>query len=104
MKNQRPLTLASGLCISAEVSLRRVQQHAFGFLFSHRAVEETFSVEVDLDESWPRGDGALDKRFRERVLDVLLQSAPQRTCAVAAIGQSFVKDPLFGVVGHRNRD
>src|SRR4029077_2893478 len=52
-----------------------VQQHAFRFLRVHRTVVQLVAVEEDFDERGARGDRALDERFRERVLDVLLQRA-----------------------------
>ncbi len=49
-------------------------------------------------------EGALDERLRQRVFDVLLQRATQRTRAVAAIDHRLVEDPLAGVLGHGDRD
>ena len=49
-------------------------------------------------------NGSLDKRLRQRVLDVLLQRSPQRTRAVAAIDHRLVKDPLAGILGNGDGD
>src|SRR5215469_6407211 len=62
-----------------------VQQHSLDLLFTDGAIEELIVFEVDLNERRALREGALDERLRERVLNVLLQRATQRTRTVAAI-------------------
>src|SRR3954464_13082504 len=81
------------------LSLVAVEQHAFLVLFADWAIEEAVALEVDLDERRPRGEGALDERFRERVFDVALDGAAQRTRAVAAVRERLVEDPLARIFG-----
>src|SRR5205823_477109 len=50
------------------------------------------------------GQVALDQGFRQRILDILLQRAAQRTGAVAAVCTGFFKDVLGSVVGQPNFD
>src|SRR5262249_2500952 len=81
-----------------------VQQHALVFLRVHGTVEQLVVLEEDFDERGAHIDGALNKRLRERVLNVFLQGPAQRARAVAAIGKSLVEDPLLGLVRNRDRD
>jgi hypothetical protein len=52
------------LCQLNLQTLVLVQQHGLGFLRVHRTVVQLVAIEEDLDERWPRGDGALDQRLR----------------------------------------
>src|SRR5205807_6991229 len=88
-----PQTWASGA-----TCLVFVQQHALVLFRIYRAIVQLAVVEEDLDERRALVDGALDQRFRERVLDVLLQRATQRASTVAAVGERLVEDPLLGLV------
>src|ERR1700677_4679211 len=81
-----------------------VQQHALGFLRVHRTVVQLVFLEEDLDESRPRGNEALDQRFRQGIFDVLLQGTPQRTRAIAAIAECLIEDPLLGLGGYGHGD
>src|SRR5579864_7948745 len=81
-----------------------VQQHAFRLFRIDRTVEELVVFEEDLDERGTRGDRALDQRLGQRVFDVLLQRAAERTSSVGAVGQGLVEDPLLGIVGNRDGD
>src|SRR5579863_9881482 len=82
----------------------RVQQDSFCLFRIHRTVKELVVFEEDLNERGARGNRALDQRLRQRVFDVLLQCASQRTSSVAAVGQSLAEDPLLCVVRNRDRD
>src|SRR5437016_14534166 len=64
-----------------------VEQHSIAFFcaIAHRAIEQLIAFEIDLDESWTRGDGPLDQRLRQRVLNVPLQGPATRTRAVTAV-------------------
>ncbi len=71
-----------------------------GFLFTvlrYRTVEELIVVEVDLEEGGALGDAAGDERFGERVFDVALEGATERTRSIAAVDQGLFEDPLLGV-------
>src|SRR3954469_4438249 len=92
------------LCFAYCLSLVAVEQHALLLLFADRAVEEAVALEVDLDERRPRGERSLDERFRERIFDVALDGATQRTRAVAAVGERLVEDPLARIFGDRDGD
>src|SRR5208282_1549548 len=85
---------------SLREQLAFVQQHAFGFFRVHRTVIKLVGFEEDLDERRPGSDRALDQGFRQRIFDVLLQGAAQRTRSVAAVGQRLVQNPLLRFVGH----
>src|ERR1035441_9887658 len=98
----RALTNCS--CPVSEETLVLVQQHALGLLLAHGAIEELVGLEVHLHERGPLGERALDERLGQRVLDVLLQSAAQRTRTVATIDNRLVEDPLARFFGHRKRD
>src|SRR5262249_19575611 len=88
--------------------LERIQQRAGrnlhrsarghrGFAFYVQlSVEDARVAEVNLQI---RGAGkrALDQRLRQRILDVLLQRAPQGPRAVTAIRASLLEDVLRGV-------
>src|SRR5581483_1478069 len=67
-------------------------------------IEQLVVLEKNLDEGRAHGDRALDQRFRERVLDVLLQGPAQRASAVAAVGERLIQDPLLGFVRDRDRN
>src|SRR5260370_37402611 len=88
------------LCQKNLQTLVLVQQHTLALLRVLRTVVQLVVLEEDLDERRPRGDGALDQRLRQRIFDVLLQSPPQRTRAVAAIAECLTEDPLLGRAGY----
>src|SRR5712692_11956502 len=92
------------LCQLNLQTLVLAQQRALGFLRVHRTVVQLVVLKEDLDERRPGGDGALDQLLRQRIFDVLLQGTPQRTRAVAAVGQRLVQNPLLRLVGHGHRD
>src|SRR5580704_1621093 len=70
-------------------------QLARSFTRDWPAVDAGFA-EVDFELGGP-GQRSLNERFRQRILDELLQRAPQRTSAVTAIHQSLLKDVLGSV-------
>src|ERR1035441_6823025 len=88
------------------------EKNAGGFFFGRgffgagndRTVEELVLVEVDLKEGWASGDVPSNQGLRERIFDVALQGAAQRTGSVAAIYKGFVENPLLGLVGDRDGD
>src|SRR5258708_24248742 len=83
-----------------------MQQHAFGLLrvLANLAIEQPVAFEIDLDEGRTGGDYPLDQRLGQRVFDVPLQSAAQRTCTVVSVRQSRVQDPFLGLFGHGDGD
>src|SRR5579862_6625832 len=101
---KKPSARADGFLLMSDGSAILVQQHALGFLRIHGPVEQLVVFEENLDERWPRGDGSLNQRFRERIFDVLLQSPAQRPRTVGAIGQRLVENPLLGFIRDRDSD
>src|ERR1700728_1225332 len=74
------------------------EQRAGGLFFAildYGAIEELVIVEVDLKEGGAFVDVAGDEGFGERVFDVALESAAERTGSIAAVDQGFLEDPLL---------
>src|SRR5437660_773812 len=81
-----------------------VEYNAFGFLRVYWPIVELVVLEEDLDERRPRGDCALDQRLGQRVFDIFLQGATQRTRSVTAVAGSLIEHPLLGFVSHTYGD
>src|SRR5436190_5111990 len=69
------------------------------FIFIDGTAENALVAEVYLELRRTR-QRTLDDRFRQRILDVLLQRSPQRPCAVGPVGvlleyvaSRFVREP-----------
>ena len=109
-RSKRQVSSAGGVIAGATCRLERVQQrpwrglgsHSGGYslggrfgarLGSQHAVEDAGIAEVDFEFRRPR-QRALNQRFRERIFDVLLQRAAQRTRAVTAVGAGLLEDVL----------
>src|SRR6185437_987792 len=84
-----------------------VEQHAFGTLSAFlpdRAVEELIILKVNLEKRRTFRDAAGNQRLGERVFDVPLQRAAQRTRPVTAVDHGLVEDPLLRVLRDGDRD
>ena len=73
---------------------------ATGLVGAYRPIEQLVRVEIDLEEGRTILNVPGDQRLRKRIFDVPLQRAAQRTCAVAAVDQRLVENPLLRIVVH----
>src|SRR4029077_1855568 len=64
-------------------------------------VRERTCVQVDVD--FAAGEVAPDQLFRQRILDVALDSPAQRPCAVRPVLAGYLNDPVDALRRQRNR-
>src|SRR5580704_1814843 len=67
------------------------------------AAVDTGLAQVNFEVGGP-GQGTLDQRLAERILDVLLKSPAQRPRAVAAVGAGFLQNVPGGVLADPDLD
>src|SRR6478609_6139833 len=99
---KNPRRVGRGLLSNLGSRLRAVEQDACRLLFgcglvrAYWAIEELVVFEIDLEEGWPLLNLSSNQRLRQRIFNVALQRAAQRTRTVAAIAESLVENPLLG--------